>query len=389
MHWHTVFEPYSINRYFLFLGEDFISTMEKPTIALIAPPEERVPPYMYGGTERILSFLADGLVARGHHVILYASADSQTSAELVPIIESPLRMMREAADNEQRLRLRADSLRVALKDIYHRRHDIDIIHNHTSPEPYAEYTWRDEYNAPIPWLHTLHGRLDYPDLQQWVPRLTDASYISISHSQRLLMPEANYFRNIYNGTPIPGLPVCEQPNDDLVFVGRMSPEKNPKGAIDIARASGRNLRFITKTDPADKEWYDATIARYERDSDLMFMGELDTDDRDEAMNKCAALVGPIEWHEPFGLFVIEALATGLPVIVSGRGGPTETMVDGETGFVVPPNPDGTANVRVMAEKVDEISRISRQRCQDHIQANFTTDIMVDNYSQAYIDRIAA
>lgn len=360
--------------------------MEK-VVGIIAPPIYRVPPGKYGGTEQIVGGLVNDLEAKGIRVILYASGDSETSAsEHVHTVEKSIGTMEEAKQNPAlRQKLIAESLDVALRDIRSRRGEIDIIHNHFSPEPYVEYRWRQmEPDSKLPWVHTLHGRLDYPEFVQWASVYPGARYISISDSQRRHMPNANYLCTIPNGTRIPKFDVNLNPGNTLKFVGRMSPEKNPLGALAIAELAKRKIDFLAKVDPDDREWYEREVRpRLEASAYVGFNGEVTPDERDRQLEDAYALVAPIEWDEPFGLFVIEAMAAGTPVIANDRGEFRRIIVDGKTGFVCDALEGGRADVRAMAEKVDRIGEISRLACRAHVEANYTIELMVDRYIEAY------
>jgi len=354
---------------------------------MYAPPEEAVPPRMYGGTERIVSEVTERLVTRGFHVILYASGDSQTSAELVPTVPQSIRTMPEAQDQSRREALHRQALMVALEDIRSRQDEIDIVHNNSSPEPQAEHLWRGMVpGSTLPWVHTLHGRLDYPRFVETAPLCPGANYISISESQRRLYPNLDrYLATIPNGTRIPDLPINPSPKGGLSFVGRMSPEKGPLNALEIARITGMTVTYAAKVDQADQEWFDAVVkpALARAGSFANFIGEVTPEERDLLLADSKALVAPIEWHEPFGLFVIEAMAAGTPVVASARGALPELIVDGETGFLCNPLKDGRADTTEMARKVLRVGNLSRLSCRKHVEANFNVDLMVDRYTQAY------
>ncbi|HEX9904675.1 MAG TPA: glycosyltransferase family 4 protein [Propylenella sp.] len=334
-------------------------------IAQIAPLCERVPPKFYGGTERIVSFLTEALVAEGHDVTLFASGDSLTAAELVPCSDSALRLNSLVKDllpyhvaMLERVRQRADEF-----DVLH--FHIDILHFPVIRD-FAQRT-----------LTTLHGRLDLPDLLPFYAMFPDIPLASISRAQRLPMPPVNWVGNIGHGLPRQLLPFSPQPSGYLAFLGRISPEKRPDLAIDIALRSGLPLKIAAKVDAADRHYWETVIEPLvARHASVEYIGEIGENEKAGFLGGALALLFPIDWPEPFGLVMIEAMACGTPVIAFRRGSVPEVIEDGVTGFVV-----GSVEDAVAA--VESLAACDRAGVRRRFEERFTAERMAADYVSIY------
>ncbi|MDD4819133.1 MAG: glycosyltransferase family 4 protein [Candidatus Colwellbacteria bacterium] len=339
-------------------------------IALIAPFEESVPPEKYGGTELVVYNLAEGLIDKGHDVFLLASGDSQTRAKIIPIFPRAIRKEEYASDTGVRNAVKFVGISRILDEL--KKINIDIIHNHLG--------WRllpFSNNIGKPVVTTLHGPLDVP-YQQFVYGLfSDASYISISNSQREPFNKLNFVSTVYNGIDISLFDFNETPQDHLVFLGRMSPEKGPKLAIEIAKKAGKKLVMAAKVDAVDKDYFEKEIEPLIDGEQIQFIGEIGPEEKNGLLRNATALLAPIQWREPFGLFMAEAMACGTPVIVTDMGSARELVIDGKTGFVV------RNDVNEFIEAVSKITEIKREVCRKHVENKFTLKIMVDKYEEAY------
>lgn len=333
-------------------------------IAQVAPLIESVPPQAYGGTERMVHYLTEGLVARGHDVTLFASGDSQTTADHVAVVKQSLRLSKRPRDP-------TIWHMCQLMEVLRRAHHFDIIHFHTDWFHFP--VWR---NVSTPQLTTLHGRLDIPDLRAVYDEFRDMAVVSISDSQRTPMPSAGWVETIYNGTPAGNYHFCDRPGDYLAFLGRITPEKGPEQAIEIAKRLGMPLKMAAKIDPIDREYFAARIEPLLDDPLIDFLGEVDERGKDTLLGGARALLFPIDWPEPFGLVMTEAMACGTPVIAMRRGSVPEIMIDGVTGFIVNSIDEAVAAVQ-------KIGTIDRANCRQHFEQNFTVGRMVDSYVETY------
>ena len=339
-------------------------------IAQVAPLYENVPPTGYGGTERVIAGLCDGLVAAGHDVTLFATGRSHTSARLDSFIEAPLR---ERMDAEELAAVAPHLHLKMLTDIYARSDEFDIIHAHTDvwTLPFAEL-------SATPTLITMHGRLDIPLAQRPLSLYPGVALVSISDHQRLALEDCpvDWLATIPNGLDLDAYQ--RQPRGDgsyLAFVGRLCPEKRPDIAVEIAARTGWPLRVAAKIDPTDEDYFQDEIAPLFRTHDVDFVGELGEDDKPAFYADAAATLFPSDWPEPFGLVMIESLAAGTPVIALRRGSVPEVLVDGECGFIC-----DDANAMVAA--VDRLDPIEPSACRQRA-ADFGVDTMCDRYQQAY------
>src|SRR6266545_1136953 len=292
-------------------------------IAQIAPLIESVPPTLYGGTERIVSYLTEELVKQGHDVTLFASGDSLTSAELVPCTSGALRLMQTVQDPIPYYMLMLDKVR-------DRADEFDVLHFHI-----------DQFHFPLfrpiadRALTTLHGRQDLPDLQALYRGFSDMPLVSISDSQRRPVPNAGFVATIHHGIPADLHRPSGNPRGAyLAFLGRICPEKRPDHAIAIARAAGIPLRIAAKVDKVDQAYFHSTIEPLLNGSDVTFVGEINEHDKTAFLGDALALLFPIEWPEPFGLAMIESMACGTPVLAFRHGSVPEVIDDGVTGVIV-------------------------------------------------------
>ena len=333
-------------------------------IAQVAPLYESVPPKYYGGTERVVSYLTEELVRQGHEVTLFASGDSITKARLVPACRRSLRLDERCVDQM------AHHL-VMLEHVFARTADFDIVHFHVD---YMHFplSRRDR----ITHVTTLHGRLDVPDLVPLYQEFREMPVISISNGQRQPLPRANWQATVYHGLPVEMYRFREKPGNYLAFLGRVSPEKRVDRAIEIARLVGMPLKIAAKVDPVDKDYFESVITPLLSNSLVEFMGEIGDAEKDEFLGNAYALLFPIDWPEPFGLVMIEAMACGTPVIAYRGGAVPEVIEQGHTGFVVEGLQDAVDAVR-------RISNLSRKRCREVFAKRFTTTRMAHDYVQIF------
>ncbi len=334
-------------------------------IAQIAPLTESVPPQMYGGTERIVSYLTEELVRQGHDVTLFASGDSRTAATLVPCCESALRLNPKVHDPIPHLVIMLDEVR-------RRAAEYDVLHFHLDVLHFplvAEYADRT--------VTTLHGRLDLPDLQPLFAAFPTIPLVSISKSQRKpLARRVLWVGNVYHGLPPDLLQLNAQPSGDyLAFLGRISPEKRPDRAIEIAARAGVPLKIAAKIDQEDEAyWRDEIEPLLSRHPNAEFVGEITDVQKQEFLGNARTLLFPIDWPEPFGLVMIEALACGTPVIAYENGSVPEVLQHGVTGYIVNNQEDAVQAAR-------DIGLIDRRQCRAAYERRFTAVHM----AQAYID----
>jgi glycosyltransferase involved in cell wall biosynthesis len=292
-------------------------------IAQIAPLSESVPPQTYGGTERIVGYLCDALLASGHEVVLYASGDSRTGAELRSCCP---RSLRNDPAPEDPVVVHRRMLRRVLDEA----EQFDLLHFHTG---WFEFPLFDAMRSKC--MTTMHGRLDVPEVKAWLRRTPHFPLVSISYSQRAPLSPRNWLGNVYHGLPYDRVEHARASGDSyLAFLGRISPEKRPDRAIEIARRAGRRLKIAAKIDPADQTYFADTIRPLLAQPHVEFIGELGERDKLHFLAGADALLFPIDWPEPFGLVLIEAMACGTPVIAFRGGAVPEIIRDGRTGFVV-------------------------------------------------------
>jgi glycosyltransferase involved in cell wall biosynthesis len=338
-------------------------------IAQVAPLYESVPPKLYGGTERVVSYLTEELTRTGHSVTLFASGDSVTRARLIPGCPRALRLDPSCMDPL------AHHL-VLIEKVFQRARDFDVIHFHVD---YLHYPVSRRGN--VPHLTTLHGRLDLPDLAPLYREYADIPVVSISQAQRRPLPDVAWLATVPHGLP-PGI---HRPGtgsgEYLAFLGRISPEKRVDRAIEIARRAGWRLRIAAKVDRADLAYFDATIRPLLSEPHVEFLGEISEAEKSEFLGDAAALLFPIDWPEPFGLVMIEALACGTPVIAFRAGSVEEVVENGRTGYVV-------ASVPEAVEAVGALGRLDRATCRRAFENRFTATRMAKDYVRIYREVIA-
>lgn len=339
-------------------------------IAQVAPLYEAVPPTGYGGTERVIAGMCDGLVELGHEVTLFAAGTSGTRAELVEVAASPLRVRmtrQEMIEVAPHLHLHM------LAEVYDRADDFDVIHSHADiwTLPFAS-------RSSTPTLLTMHGRLDLEHVRQTVPLYPDVPLVSISDHQRLAVGDLdlNWVATVHNGLDLSRYQAarCSR-SDRLAFVGRIHPEKGPALAIEVARRTGRDLHVAAKIDPLDVEYYEHEIEPLFQSDAVQFVGELEEPDKPAFYASAAATLFPSDWPEPFGLVMIESMAAGTPVIALRRGSVPEVVVDGVTGFVCD-------DLHGMVDAVHRIDEIDPDDCRRHA-ATFDTATMCTRYEAVY------
>ncbi len=333
-------------------------------IAQVAPLWESVPPKLYGGTERIVSYVTEELVHLGHDVTLFASGDSRTAARLEAVCPQALRLNSGIFNRDApMIMLQERSLGAA--------GDFDVIHSHLDFLGFP----LGRRNA-VPVVTTLHGRLDLQELEPVFREYEEMPLVSISDAQRRPLPWANWQATIHHGLPRDLYSFHPQPEGYLAFLGRISPEKRPDQAIEIAKRTGRLLRIAAKVDPADQQYYRSEIEPLLDHPLVEFIGEVSDAEKNDFVGNAAALICPYDWPEPFGLVLIEALACGTPVLAYRRGSIPEIIEDGVTGFVC-------ESLSEMAEAVARIPLIDRARCRAAFETRFTADRMARDYVALY------
>jgi len=338
-------------------------------IAQIAPLAESVPPTRYGGTERVVSWLTEELVRQGHDVTLFASGDSQTTAHLVPIVPRGLRLDSAVRDHHPYHLMMLDRVQRCAKDF-------DVLHFHVDLLHYPIFR-----TLGTPFLTTLHGRLDLPDLHPFYRAFPDLPLVSISNHQRKPMPPVNWANTIYHGLPKDLLCTGLGAGGYLAFLGRISPEKGPEQAIEIAKRTGMKLKIAAKVDNADREYYETRVKHLLDHPLIEFIGEIGDNKKAEFLGNARALLFPINWPEPFGLVMIEAMACGTPVIAFDCGSVPEIMHDGLTGFVV----NDVESAMLAVEKLDTLNRNAIRAV---FEKRFSSERMAHNYLEVY-DRLIA
>jgi glycosyltransferase involved in cell wall biosynthesis len=333
-------------------------------IAQVAPLYESVPPKLYGGTERIVSYLTEELVKQGHEVTLFASGDSLTQAQLVPVCSQALRLDRGCIDQL------AHHV-VMLQEVMAQRERFDLIHFHID---YLHFP----LTRLLGWttLTTLHGRLDIPDLVPVYKSFPEMPVSSISSAQRQPLPWLNWQGTVYHGLPEGHYDFSGKSGTYLAFLGRTSPEKGLDDAIEIAHRTGIPLKIGAKIDNADRQYFDTRIKPLLNSGGIEFLGEIGFPQKNELLGGAAALLFPIAWPEPFGIVMIEAMACGTPVIAYPRGSVPEIVEHGLTGFIV-------EDVDGAAEAVRQIDLIDRPACRRRFEERFTAKLMSSNYVRMY------
>ena len=333
-------------------------------IAQIAPLHEAVPPKLYGGTERVVSFLTEELVAMGHDVTLFASGDSVTSARLEAIWPRALRLDPAIRDPIAPHMLLMEAAR-------RQADDFDVLHFHMDYWPFSLFS-----RHRTPFVTTLHGRLDLPELQPVFNTFPMAPVVSISNSQRRPLPQANYVETVHHGLPTDLLTPQGGTPGYLAFLGRIAPEKRPDRAIRIAQACGIPIKLAAKVDKVDQDYFNSRIKPMLDGPGVELVGEINDADKPAFLSGAIALLMPIDWPEPFGLVMIEAMACGTPVIAFNRGSVPEIVEDGLTGFIVE---DETGAIAA----VNRLGELSRVRVRQRFEQRFTSRRMAEDYLSVY------
>lgn len=340
-------------------------------IAQIAPLYEAVPPKFYGGTERVVSYLTDALVDLGHDVTLFASGDSETKATLEAAWPKALRLDPSIRDANA-------PHAVLLETVRRRAHEFDVLHFHLDYAPFALFS---QMNTPF--VTTLHGRLDLPELQPVFDTFPNAPVISISDSQRLPLQRAAWLNTIYHGLPENLLtPQPHKKPEYLAFLGRICPEKRADLAIKIAAQSGLPLKIAAKVDKVDQEYFKTTIEPLLSQAHVEFVGEINEQQKPEFLSGAKALLFPIDWSEPFGLVMIEAMACGTPVIAFNRGSVPEVIDHGVTGFIC-------EDVQGAVGALHRLDELSRTEIRAQFERRFSARTMAQNYVDSYTSLLQA
>jgi glycosyltransferase involved in cell wall biosynthesis len=335
-------------------------------IAQIAPLIESCPPRFYGGTERIVSYLTEELVRQGHNVTLFASGDSLTGARLEAGCEIALRLNPKVKDPIPPHIVMLDRVRTLASQF-------DVLHFHVDV---LHYPFLNGFLDKT--VTTLHGRLDLPELKPLYSTYRDAPLVSISNDQRTPMPPVNWVGNIYHGLPPGLLPFTAKPHEGyLAFLGRISPEKRPDRAIEIAARAGLKLKMAAKVDRADQAYWDEVIKPLvDAHPNVEFMGEINERQKAKFIGEASALIFPIDWPEPFGLVMIEAMACGTPVIAFRSGSTPEVIDDGVTGFLV----DG---VEAAVAAVSRLADLDRAQVRARFEDRFSIERVAEDYLKVY------
>jgi len=340
-------------------------------IAQVAPLYESVPPKLYGGTERVVSYLTEALVEAGHDVTLFASGDSETSARLVPCCAKSLRL-----NNHDCIDQLAHHF-VMLEEVLERADRFDIIHFHV-----------DYMHFPLSKLSglvhvsTLHGRLDSPDLVPLYRKYKNMPVTSISLNQRKPLPWVNWIGNVYHGLPEDLLPLGDGRGNYLAFLGRISPEKRVDRAIEIAKKLNRPLKIAAKVDPSDRLYYEREIEPLLNTPNVEFVGEINEQQKGEFLGNAYAYLFPIDWPEPFGLTMIESMACGTPTIAFNCGSVPEVITNGVSGFIV-------ENIDEAVNAVQQAATLDRAACRAEFMERFSAPKMAQQYAKLYEASVAA
>jgi glycosyltransferase involved in cell wall biosynthesis len=336
-------------------------------IAQIAPLTEAIPPKLYGGTERVVSWLTEELVELGHDVTLFASGDSQTSAKLEAMWPRSLRLDGSVRDP---MALHMSMLEQVLR----KAEEFDILHFHLDYYPFSAFS-----RQPTPFVTTLHGRLDFREHQTVFDNFGDVPVISISHAQRRPVPQANWVRNILHGLPARLLQPRPVKPAYLAVLGRIAPEKAIDQAIRIAVRSNLPLKIAAKVDPMDRDYFEKQIKPLLELPGIDYIGEIGDRQKSEFLSGAMALLMPIDWPEPFGLVMIEAMACGTPVIAYRSGSVPEIVEDGVTGIIVKDEIEAADAV------ASRLHTLSRSRIRARFEERFTARRMANDYLDVYRD----
>ncbi|WP_132225524.1 glycosyltransferase family 4 protein [Albibacterium bauzanense] len=336
-------------------------------IAQIAPLYESLPPKLYGGTERIVYYLTEELVKQGHEITLFASGDSITNAKLIAPVNEGLRLKKDCIDPL------AYHI-IEMQEVIKHAKEFDILHFHTD---YLHFPFS---NLKVPSITTLHGRLDIPELQDIYKVFPYQKLISISNNQRRPLPQAKFVKTVYHGLPENLHSLGNGTGDYLAFLGRISPEKGIERAIRIALATNIKLKIAAKIDKADLAYYENDVKYLLNHPLIEYIGEINEQQKTEFLGNAKALIFPINWPEPFGLVMIEAMACGTPVIAFNNGSVPEILEDGVTGFIV-----DTMTQAIFA--VSQLKYLSRIKIRQTFEKRFTAKRMAEDYINVYYSLI--
>lgn len=333
-------------------------------IAMIAPLYESVPPARYGGTERVVANLTDELVRRGYDVTLFAAGSSRTSARLVPVCPVALGELGRLTDP-----VAYHVLQLGL--VFRLAHQFDLIHSHCDFRAFPFGAL-----SATPTLSTNHNRLDSPEYQALLRAYPDAAITVLSQSHRRQLTGGRCVGVTYNGIPVEEFPFVSTPGRYLAFVGRLSPVKGPLDAILVAERTGIPLKIAARINQWERDYVESVIRPRLRAPLIEYVGELDEVEKRQLLGGALAVLCPVRWPEPFGLVVIEAMATGTPVLAYRSGAIPELLVDGVTGFLC-------HDVDDLARRVADVPRLDRAACRRWVAARFSVSTMVDAYERAY------
>lgn len=333
-------------------------------IAQVAPLEVAVPPRGYGGTERVIYSLIEELVRLGHDVTLFAAGDSQTSAKLVPMLGKSLHFDPAHDVNAYHVAM--------LEEVYTRYADaFDVIHSHLDylTLPFLRVT-------PTPTVLTLHGRLDEPEWDRVFHQYAHANYVSISDDQRSVLSDINFVATVHHGIDLRSYTFHREQGDYLVFIGRVSPQKRPDLAIEVAKRSGIKIKLAAKVDYREEAYFKQEIRPLLDHPLVEWLGEIDEREKRELMGNALAFILPIDWPEPFGLVFIEALACGTPVITRPIGSVPELLEDGVTGYT-------GRDADELVDAVRKVRDISRAACRAYAERRYSAERMALDYLRVY------
>lgn len=335
-------------------------------IAVVAPLAETVPPPLYGGTERVVSLLTEELVRRGHDVTLFASGDSRTSAHLISCSDRALRSDPAVTDY-------VAYAMTEMAEVSRRSSEFDLIHNHID---YVAFPTARLLDTPT--LTTTHGRLDLPEVRRVYREFPEQLLVAISEDQRSYLPRSAWVDTVHNAVDLSHFHFQPTPGDYLVFLGRISPEKRPDRAIRIARDVGMRLIMAAKIDPVDGEYWASAIEPLVRANPglVEYIGEVDEAGKDQLLGGAYAYLFPIDWPEPFGLTMAEAMAVGTPVVAINAGSVPEVVEDGVTGFIC-------NTVDDMVSAISRVGSLDRSACRARVEERFSVTAMANGYERAY------
>lgn len=333
-------------------------------IAQVSPLYESVPPKLYGGTERVVSYLTEALIKLGHEITLFASGDSVTNARLISHINKALRLDAAVIDPL------AHHI-VQMQEVIERANEFDIIHFHTD---YLHFPFSSTLSTP--YITTLHGRLDIPELKPIFKKFHYQPVVSISNNQRMPLPEARWVDTVYHGLPKDLYKTIENKEDYVAFIGRISKEKRPDRAIEIAEKAGMKIKIAAKIDKADEYYFNKHIKHLFKKPFVEYVGEIGESTKNEFLGNAKALLFPIDWPEPFGMVMIETMACGTPVIAYPNGSVMEIIEPGKNGFIV-------SSIEEAVQALENIHLLDPSIIRKTFEENFSSEIMARNYVKNY------